>query len=413
MHPRRRQVCAAGVWALAVALPFAARAQSATDLGSRMRVDGDAGDFTASETVFRTPALCSSLALGCTTDEEPTAEGNCTALQDVRQAYVTWDASRLYIAIEARAAGGACIVWLDFLPGGLAEASGLVAWRRAVRFGGDFRPDAFLAVHDGAHAPELWRVEGDEGTTRVPSDSLAARSSLDVDASGRGLEAAIPWRTLFPDATSPAWLPPGASRERGLRFAAAVIGSEAGSGACDLAPDPTSPASATLPAFVDRWVRVDWDADRDGVPNLGAAVQTQTAPRFEPVDAVASQGVRLQALHCFTRGQPSVLVLAEAGLAFTFAFEVTEPAPPEIFMSAILYSVQGTRARTLFQDAHRVRTTPVAPYGPFGDPAADRWDGRDDAGRPVPGGTYVLRLTAGPTAGTPTSQVQRTVTVVR
>ena len=378
-----------------------------------MRVDGDPGDFSGSETVFRTPEVCTALGLTCTTDEEPSAEGACTALQDVRQAYVTWDAARLYLAIEARAAGSACIVWLDFLPGGLAEASGLVQWRRAVRFGGDFRPDAFLAVYDGARAVELWRVEGDEGTTLIPADSLAAHSSLDVDASGRVLEAAIPWRTLFPDAISPTWLPPGTSRERGLRFATAVIGSEAGSGACDVAPDPTSPASATLPSFIDRWVRVEWDADRDGSPALGAAVQTQTVPRFEPAAAVASQGVRLQALHCFTRGQPSTLVLTEAGLAFTFAFEVAEPAPASIFLSAILYSVQGTRARTLFQDATRMRSSPMAPYGPFGDPNADRWDGRDDAGRPVPGGTYVLRLSAGATAGTPTSQVQRTITVVR
>jgi len=414
------------VLAGALALPLIVQAQSAADLSHRIRIDGDAADFTPAEAAFRTAAICVALGDSCTADEEPRADGACTALQDLRQVRVTWDATQLYVAVEARAANAACVVYLDVRPGGLASASALGAWRRAIRFGGDFRPDAFLAVRDAAHAPELWLVDGDEGLVRVPADSIEARSNLDADADGRGLEAAIPWRVLFPEArfevnsargapAAPMLVLPAASGVQGLRLAAAVVASEAGAGACDVAPDAVSgsPPDAGLTTDMDRWVRVDWDAGRDGFVDFAAAVQTQTAPRFEPTPVAAPEGVRLTAMRTFARGQPSGLVLVEAGLAFTFAFDIASPVPSEIYVHAAVYSLQGERVRTLYQDARRTPVTPAAPFGAFGDPSADRWDGRDDRGTAVAGGIYVLRVNAGPTPGRITSHVQRPVTVVR
>ena len=418
------RVAGAVALAGAIALPLPVQAQSAADLSHRMRIDGEFADFTPVEAVFRTPALCSALGDTCSRDEEPSGEGACTPLQDVRQVRVTWDATRLYLAVEATAAGAACVVYLDVRAGGLASAGALRAWRRAIRFGGDFRPDAFLAVRDGAHVPELWLVDGDEGLVRVAADSIAAQSNLDADAAGRGVEVAIPWRVLFPGArfavnpaagapVAPMFVLPEAGSARGLQWAAAVVAPEDGAGACDVAPDPFSGSPSNARADVDRRVRVDWDADRDGFVDFGASVQTQTAPRFEPAAAAAPEGVRLISLRTFARGRPSALVLVDAGLAFAFAFEIAPPAPAAIYVHAAVYSLDGARVRTLFQDARRTPVAPTATSGGFGDPSADRWDGRDDRGTAVAGGIYILRVAAGPTPGRITSRLQRPITVVR
>src|SRR5262245_17576409 len=94
--------------ALALAAPGAA-AQSAADLRGRLTIDARTLDWSATEVAFRGPDACRALVppLVCPQDEEPSTDSRASALQDVRQIRVTWDAHNLYIAVEATLGGAA------------------------------------------------------------------------------------------------------------------------------------------------------------------------------------------------------------------------------------------------------------------------------------------------------------------
>ncbi|MFQ5601281.1 MAG: hypothetical protein ACE5G2_12110 [Candidatus Krumholzibacteriia bacterium] len=110
---------------------------------------------------------------------------------------------------------------------------------------------------------------------------------------------------------------------------------------------------------------------------------------------------------------PTRLLLADAGRDLEFAFRVADPAPAVVYLTASVYSMRGERVADLVRDERRSARTLQEPFGRFGDPARDRWDGRDLAGQPVPGGMYVLRVSAGTSPGVTTSRQQRTIAVVR
>ena len=418
--------------ALAVVLVAgAARAQSAADLRARMAIDGRTTEWTAVEAVFRDPQVCPGLEppAVCPTDEEPDADSRSSPLQDLRQLRVTWDAHNLYIAAEARVDGAVLVVWLDYRPGGLRSASTLDAFRRSLAFGPEMRPDAFLAVVDRQPVPELYLVQGEEQATRVASDAFVGAASFDAEAADRALEAALPWTLLFPDAVlavdsetgaplEPMFaLPPGASGH-GLRVAAAVVDAGPGLGALDVAPDPVAgvPEDRREVTVVDRAAFIDWDASKSGPPDFvdfGAAVQTQAAPRFRPAPPGAAQPFQLTNLRTFAGGAPSRLLVPDAGLDLAFAFDIEPLTTGVVYLTASVYSLRGDRVAELCRDAPRSAGSPGPPFGSFGDAARDRWDGRDAAGRPVPGGVYVLHVAAGTAPGAPTASERRGITVVR
>lgn len=421
-------------WALVVGSMFVsaagAGAQSAADLSWRLRIDGRSDDFTAVEAVFRNADVCPSILPpdSCMSDEERDGDSVASHLQDVQQIRVTWDAVHLYVAADARVSGAALVLWLDYRPGGLAETNSLPHWRRAVRFGAGLRPDAFLAVRDAAATPDLFLVDGEEALTRVDPERYRARATFDAGAAGRSLEAAIPWEILFPGAPAlpnpeagapafPMFVLPEASSRMGLRLAAAVVDANEGFGALDLAPDNAAglPIDPRQAVDVDRFASVAWDENAAGTPHFvdfGAAVQTQESARFSGVAADAPP-LRVGNLQTFAAGRASRLVLADAGLDLAFTFEVETPAPDRVFVSASIFSMRGERVVDLYRDVPRTPVPQAPPFGVFGRTAQDRWDGRDAAGAPVPGGIYLLRLSAGTSAGTPAAQEQRAISVVR
>ena len=421
----------------ALLLGSAARAQSAADLGGRLAVDGSTLDFTPVEAVFRNADVCPHLAPAesCRADEERADDSAWSRLQDVRQVHVTWDAHDLYLGVDATLGGHALLLLLDFRPGGLTGMSDLLHWRRALGFGNEFQPDAFLAVRDAERLPELWIVEGSEGLRRVSPADYRAVATFDADAPGRSLEAAVPWQVLFPDAPlgldpepgapgEPLFVLPESASRSGLRLAAVVVHAEAGLSGPDVAPDNTAgmPQDPRTPAVIDRVARVAWDESGGGPPHFvdfGAAVQTQRAARFLPgAPRRPVPPLLLEEIVTRAAGGPcgaprdSRLLLADAGCRLEFAFRIAEPAPPVVYVSASIFSLQGERVLDLYRDRARTRTSGVQGLDAFFDPTLDRWDGKDATGRPVPGGIYVLRISAGASPGGGAERRQRAITVV-
>jgi hypothetical protein len=407
-------------------LPAALGAQSAADLSARLAVDGDLADFTAAETVFRTPAVCAALIppLTCAADEERAGDSSGGTERDVRQTFVTWDAADLYVGVEATLDGAALVVLLDVEPDGLVDLVSLPEWRRAVRCGVEIQPDFLLACDDATRTVELWRVVGTAAIERV--ESSAFRAARRFGGAARGLEVAIPWSVLFPGAppaldpepgapATPVFVLPAAASRSGLRMAALVVDARDGFGALDVAPDPRGgvPLDPRDAVDVDRTVRVAWDERRTaGAPDFvdfGAAVQTQAAPRFVPEAPAAPVPLAIRGLQTFDGDQPTALLVADAGRTLGFRFAVGSPAPPEIFLTARILSLRGERVRDLYRDARRTAAGPT----PFADAAQDVWDGRDAHGRPVPGGIYVLQLRAVLSPGDGATVLQHAVSVVR
>jgi hypothetical protein len=428
------RACAAAilvVWALGPgAVPVAA--QSAADLSARLVIDASLDDWQPAECVFRNAAVCSSLALPSPCDEEEANDDSAWSnLQDVHQIKVTWDARYLYIGVDAVIADHALLVLLDTQPGGLDDMTDLRRWRRAVRFGSSFQPDYLLAVQDRQRAPELWRVQSLQFLEPVEPASFRATASFQVEAADRALEAAIPWSVLFPDAAlavnpdpdapeTPMFVLPAAAATQGLRLQAIVAHSAEGFGVADVAPDASLPLSSQArdPAVLDRAVSVDW-ADASGAfVAFGAAIQSQTAPRFVPVDATPdSPPIRFSRLDTYDLDSPGTpatrLLLADAGHELGFVFDFEDNGLQRVYVSASIYSMRGEPMRVLVENALRTSSGAAAPWGRFSDPAVDRWKGDGRRESSVDAGMYILRVDAGPTPGVVTARQQRTIVVVR
>jgi hypothetical protein len=435
---QRHAVGAPGLAVLALAgaafMPAPAVAQSQASLAARIVIDGSAADFTAVETVFRTPDLCVDLGLpfACVGSEEPSDDSAWSDIQDLAQVFVTWDAEDLYVAVEAHIADHALLVFLDYVPGGLADMTALSDWRRALAFGPGMRPDAFVAVTDRERAATLFVVDGEAGVVPMAPEEYRAVATFEAEAPGRGLEIAIPWRLLFPDAASalnpasgapaePMFVLPAPAHAE-LRLAAAVVQAADGFGATDVAPDPSRPPSLDPRArvVVDRAVHVQWDADPPATPrfvDFGAAVQTQAVPRIVPPLPPSPGGdVVLDAVETLDAeypGAPARLLVADAGRDLEFVLRFRAPEPSAVYVTARVLSAHGERVRDLYHNEARQPAAVSPPFGAFSDPLKDRWDGRDDGGRPVPGGTYVLHVLAGPQADVVTSQQRQAIAVVR
>ncbi len=409
------------------------QAQSAADLTPRLHIDGRTHDYRTVEACFRNAAVCAQLVPRpvCGPDEERDDDSRSNRFQDVRQIYVTWDAHALYVAVDATIENAALIVLLDVRPGGLTGLGNLPAWRHAVRCTEVLRPDLFLAVGDRGREVEAWRARGDAAIERIASADFTARATFDGDAADRSLEAALPWTLLFPETATAVDTEPGAPAEpifvlppessrAGLRIAALVVGTSDGFGARDVAPDPLGgvPLDARDVSDIDRAVQVAWDEHTLGAPpqfvDFGAAVQTQSAPRLLPSGpTVVPAALGVQGLRTYAGSRVSRLLLADAGLDLAFAFDVALPYPEVLFLSAAIFSARGERVIDLARDVRRTRGTPVAPFGAFSDPLADRWDGRDRLGRPVPAGTYVLQVRTTLAPGGTTTESAHSITVVR
>jgi hypothetical protein len=424
----RRSAASLWVWACTL-WPAWLGAQSEADLSGRIAIDGVIdlpGEYRFAEAVFRTAEICDGLAISPCPEEEPPGDSAWSALQDVEQIFVTWDASRLYLAVPGRIAGHALILFIDHRSGGMHEAANLSRWRRALRFGPDLRPDAFVAVRDGARAPELFLVTRNEALEQVHLERYEALASFEADAPGRALEISIPWSVLFPSAPppphgtaspAPTFVLPADAAFQGLRLAALAVHAQDGLGAADAAPDPSMrlPLEPRTALVIDRAARVIWDADRDGLVDFGAAVQTQSAARFVPEAPRAADGrFEIVALETFRAATPSTsarVLFPEAGVHLGFRFRVSESAPAVLYVTASIYSMRGERVVDLVRDAARSCDPRAAPYC-FGVAARDRWDGRDGNGGAVPGGMYLLRVSAGIRPGVDSARAQRTIAVV-
>lgn len=408
-----------------------ALAVTARDLSARIRVDGFTTDFTADEAVFGIEPQSGS-------PEEATDDSRWGVNNDIGQIRITWDAQNLYLAGEGRIWGNNMVLLLDTVPGrGLENMTSLNSWRRNFSFdttgasaGLGFQPDLFGATWDGNTAPRLiTQLTGTQvDDSQVGAYFLAAATFLEGNAE-RAMELALPWRAVFAGIAGLGTrdsvmtvagvtdtfrlFPPGTR----IKLVGVVTAGGDGTGGPDSAPDNLrghTDNSGDL-VFIDNYAIIDLDriddtgagfGGPDGVADWGVEPASRISFRFQPPIAALRFALDREAGITFDRPafRPD---LGERIRFRTTLDQRLDPANPidqirNFNYSANIFDLNGRFVRNLFLSQTRAAVSPD-------DTASDQWDGRDEQGRIVPAGIYVLRTVIEPNL----SRATRAFVVVR
>jgi hypothetical protein len=302
----------------------------------------------------------------------------------------------------------------------------LNSWRRNFVFAGDLRPDLFFATWDGNTTPQIWRFARENQVTQVDISQFETVATFAQGNTGRSMEARIPWTVFYGtelvrryDETlrdSVYVLPDGIDHAHSIRLVAILTAGGDGTGGPDSAPDNLGghTIESSNQVTIDNYANVPLDttyyvtslgrqvfseaeldggetiADTvvsDGSPDLGIDVRARRSFLLEP--PVVAKNFAFSSL---SFRNPAVS--PERGELLRYDFTLTpEPALAdsvrEISVSAEIYDMRGDRVRVLYREDRRRVDEPA-------DPDLDLWDGRDESGRLVPGGIYILRFVVEP-----------------
>jgi hypothetical protein len=418
---------------LPLLLPCPSWATTGRDLSQRILIDGFTSDWEADESLFGYNSALRML-------EEPTDDSKWGVNNDISQVRVTWDADSLYLAGDAKTWGNNLIILLDVLPGrGMVTMSGLNSWSRNFTFDtsdvvrdNDFAPDLFGATWDGNPTPHL--VIHNSGTQvtdlQVGGGQFRAASTFYQDRDGRAMEFAVPWRMVFADDPESRdtvvtvggvrdtlrWFPPG---QRRLKICCVLTAGGDNTGGPDSAPDNTRghTSDGTANVYIDNFAEIELDlkddtglgrGGPDGIPDWGVGpCDRSEAGRFRFKYPVPVVSVRF-GLADLELNRPAFS--PDLGEQVHFRFAVNPPLDPAdplaayrtVDLSANVFDLRGRFVKNLYVYDRRAALTATAPE-------RDHWDGRDEGGRIVPPGVYVLRLVIEPNL----SRQTRSVVVVR
>jgi hypothetical protein len=413
------------------ALP--AHATTARDLRAARTIDGYVSDWPADEALFGYNAALKSL-------EEPLDDSKWGVNNDINQVLVTWDAHNLYLAGTGKTWGNNLLLLVDAIPGrGMLTMSGLNSWSRNISFdindagnGREFMPDLMGATWDGNPTPHLVIHQGGTQVTdlQVGGGQFQAASTFYQDRDGRAMELAIPWSTVFgndPESRDTVvtvagrtdtlrWFPPG----RRLKLCGFITAGGDNTGGPDSAPDNTRGyvQDGNTAAYLDNYVEIPLDerddtglghGGPDGIADWGVAPAARRTFKY-PVPIV---GVRFS-LSTLEVNRPAFA--PDRGEQVQFRFRMVPPLDPTdplaalrtVDVSANVFDLRGNWVRNLYL-ASRRNALPEICAGCLSDPALDTWDGRDQDGRIVPPGIYVIRSVIEPNL----SRQSRAVVVVR
>jgi hypothetical protein len=421
-----------------------ANATTARDLSARMRVDGYTNDFAADEKVFGTDPR-SGLPQESSTDSP-------WANNDLTQIRVTWDAQYLYVAVEGKIWGNNAILLIDAVPGrGLEDMTNLNSWRRNITFdpygrfpGDEFLPDLFGATWDTNLNPRLITMLGgtfDPGCQCTHSNQVddrqvgpdfRAAASFDQGNDGRAMELAIPWRNVFAGIAGIGTRDTVVGNDQGgvdtlrrmplgvhsIKLCAVLTGGWDGSGGPDTAPDnlrgTSNDGNANL--VVDNYAIIDLDRNDDtglgrggpdGIPDWNVSPSSRVSFRYAP--PVTPVRFFLDGL-TFDRPafRPDLGERVHFGVRLRPALNPNDPLDQarRVTLSAGVYDVKGRWVRNLFVNWN---TTAYDVDTRLASEGKGVWDGRDEQGRLVPPGVYVVRTTI----ETNLDRATRAVVVVR
>ncbi len=368
--------------------PIFSFATTSPDLRSRIIIDGRTQDFEPDEWVLDAASVF----------PERNDDSRWGSDNDIHGLAVTWDLNGVYLAVPGRFAGSRLLLLIDSDCGGPDDLFNIDLLRRSIRFA-DFTPNVLIRAIPVYPFASTLTTRCGQPLELLDKDEIEAWLLIDGTQAG-AFEAAVPWSVLgrFTPVDGAVQLPgPGTE----LRLIAVVTGGEA-TGAGDAAPDPSAalPNDSTRTVILDNAVVIPLDSNRDGLLDLYVSPREAAFTTVWPGETRAS----IPPVQLRLAGK---VFSPEQGEVLEFRPEL-DPGDSIIpaFLTARVYTVTGERVRVIYEDL-------IRGFKPWQLPVWDEWDGRDSSGRLVPGGIYILTLSAGPARGSVTRTVKASVAVIR
>jgi hypothetical protein len=379
---------AAVLFVCVLLLPCVSPSTTSNDLRSRIHIDGRIAEYEANEWV-----LDASTRL-------PEREGDSRwgADNDIQAIALTWDLYHLYIAVPCVAFNSTLMLFIDSECGGVGGLDEVEHFRRNIRFS-HFTPNLLLATGSTPSLMTVAAIDCNRDLTLLPQDRIDAWFLQD-GLQGGALEVAIPWEELGRfERSGTAVAMPVVGAELSLL---AVITGEAGTGAGDAAPDPTSllENDPARPAVCDNAIRIPLDADEDGALDMGVS------PRNAVTYLSGETGSERQNLPLGLQIAQKVIA-PEKGEALQFQpLLALDSYPLPVYLTARVFSSAGQLVDVIYEESPRR-------FNGSASMEWDRWDGRDFHGNLVPGGVYILTISGGAARGVATEMVKETFAVIR
>jgi hypothetical protein len=344
---------------LIIFLPLQLFAVTGQDISSRFVLDGISAEFTVDEYVLRDSAGASL---------EGSTDSYWGEYNDVRQIKVTWDATNLYVAVDACCWGNNVILYFDIYDDyGLQDQSDLNTWMRNFKFY-NINPDFFLATWDTNTNPQFWKLR--EGQSKV-ADEISSEdyAGYDTGQMDRAMEAVIPFSTLY------------YSEARNMQdypriklVALITAGGDYTSGP-DCAPDNLGGMAqdSGQTVIIDNYAEILIDADGDGLPDTDEVEPWQRVIFLEqpPVKATPLKVTRVE----FPDGKGFNPYEVDSIRIRFFTNRLTK-------YFADIYDMSGRKVGT----TELIDSNITESYYDY------EWNGRNDSGKAVPYGIYIVRI---------------------
>ncbi len=369
-------------------LPCASPSTTSNDLRSRILVDGRILEYDLDEWI-----------LDATTEfPEGKEDSRWGADNDIHGIALTWDVYNLYIAVPCVAFNSTLMLVIDSECGGVGSLDDVEAFRRNIRFS-NFTPNFLLATGQVSREVTAAFIDCSRDLYLLDADRLDAWFLQD-GLMGGSLEVAVPWKELGRfERTGTVVNTPVAGAK--LSLLAVLTGGPA-SGVGDAAPDPVSllENDPARPAVCDNAIRIELDADEDGLLDLGVSPRDAASPL---VTEIGSERQNL----------PLALDIAQKVIApdrgETLQFR-PKPAldsyPLTVYLTARVFSSSGRLIDVIYEDTPRR-------FSGADSGIWDQWDGRDFRGNLVRGGIYILTVSGGAAKGVATEVTKGTFAVIR
>ncbi len=320
------------------------------DLSNRIIIDGLSHDFTHDEEIL-TDSLGNLL--------ESPADSYWGEYNDVKQIKVTWDASYLYLAVDACSYDNNVMLFIDVDDDyGIEDMSELNAWQRSFKFY-NFNPDFLVGTWDTNDIPQFWEVQ--EGGTMQVEQIFTIETSATFDTGNLegAMEIKIAWGILKSNGSI-----------QHIKLLSVITSGDDYSSGPDCAPDNLGGMANKSGQMVvlDNYAEILIDADEDGNPDMNIEPQMRTTfykkPPFEAIPLLINNVI-------FEKGKTFAPSIEEK-----INFELVSNRASEF--SVEIFDVNGT-----FID-----------YAEKYDDLQWSWDGKNDNGSFVPFGIYILRFIA-------------------
>jgi len=327
------------------------------DLSNRIMIDGKSDDYEMDENILYDSS--GNLL-------ESPSDSYWNEYNDVRQIKVTWDESYLYVAVDASSWDNNVLLFIDIYDDyGIQDMGQLNAWQRSFKFY-NFNPDFFVGNWDTNDIPQFWQVE--EGGIMQVNQILNMETSATINTGNLSgaMEIKISWETLFFNSDRTLQQYPN------IKFLSVITGKDDHANGPDCAPDNLGGMANNSGQLVilDNYANVLIDENGDGNPDMNIAPQDRTTfyktPPFDSEPLLIEKFV-------FSNGKTFAPLKNEE---ISFSLETNRNAE----FSVEIFDLNGKFINHADSDENVSLSW--------------NWNGKNDNGRHVPFGIYILRLVA-------------------